>query len=111
MDAFGYFFGKFILLIVLFFNVVYQHDTAKSLIIQQQQQQQRRNAMGNSIISTRTPIAFSSSPYGSQIGVNTALTITDATQFSGEVCINWNFSSFKDVFFIKFIKKKREWKS
>ncbi|VDK67164.1 unnamed protein product [Litomosoides sigmodontis] len=80
VDAFGYFFGKFILLTVLFFNVVYQHDTSKSLV----QRQQRRNAMGNSAISTETPVAFSSSPYGSQVGVNTALTITDATQFSVE---------------------------
>ncbi|KAL3994929.1 MSP (Major sperm protein) domain family protein [Acanthocheilonema viteae] len=82
VDAFGYFFGKFILLVVLFFNVVYQHDNAKSLM--EQQQQQRRNAMSNSIVSTRTPVPFPTSPYGSQIGVNTALTITDATQLSAE---------------------------
>lgn len=80
MDAFGYFLGKFILLVVLFFNVVYQHDIAKSLT-----EQQRRNSIGNSIVGTRTPVTFSSSPYGSQTGVNTALTITDATQLSAEV--------------------------
>uniref|UniRef100_A0A1I7VL59 Major sperm protein n=1 Tax=Loa loa TaxID=7209 RepID=A0A1I7VL59_LOALO len=80
VDAFGYFFGKFILLVVLFFNVVYQHDAAKSLM----EQQQRRNSMVNSIISSNTPVRFPGSPYGSQMGLNTAMTITDATQFSVE---------------------------
>ncbi|KAK6103771.1 MSP (Major sperm protein) domain family protein [Brugia pahangi] len=80
VDAFGYFFGKFILLIVLFFNVVYQHDVAKSLM----EQQQRRNAMANSMVSSDIPVHFSGSSYASQIGLNTAMTITDATQFSAE---------------------------
>uniref|UniRef100_A0AAF5Q3W6 Major sperm protein n=1 Tax=Wuchereria bancrofti TaxID=6293 RepID=A0AAF5Q3W6_WUCBA len=80
VDAFGYFFGKFILLVVLFFNVVYQHDVAKSLV----EQQQRRNAMANSMVSSDIPVHFSGSPYASQIGLNTAMTITDATQFSAE---------------------------
>nr|CDP98038.1 Bm6335, isoform c [Brugia malayi] len=80
VDAFGYFFGKFILLIVLFFNVVYQHDVAKSLM----EQQQRRNAMANSMVSSDIPVHFSGSFYASQIGLNTAMTITDATQFSAE---------------------------
>ncbi|VDM96896.1 unnamed protein product [Onchocerca ochengi] len=81
MDSFGYFFGKFVLLVVLFFNVVYQHDVAKNLI---EQQQKRCNTIGtNSMISSRTPVNLQFSPYGSQIGLNTAMTVTDVTQFSG----------------------------
>ncbi|EFO20516.1 MSP domain-containing protein [Loa loa] len=56
------------------------HDAAKSLM----EQQQRRNSMVNSIISSNTPVRFPGSPYGSQMGLNTAMTITDATQFSVE---------------------------
>uniref|UniRef100_A0A915PYN7 Diacylglycerol kinase n=1 Tax=Setaria digitata TaxID=48799 RepID=A0A915PYN7_9BILA len=48
VDAFGYFFGKFILLVVLFFNVVYQHDVAKNLI----EQRQHHSTMASSMLSS-----------------------------------------------------------
>uniref|UniRef100_A0A0R3S6F6 Major sperm protein n=1 Tax=Elaeophora elaphi TaxID=1147741 RepID=A0A0R3S6F6_9BILA len=57
----------------------------KNLREQQQQQQQHqyhRKVMSNSIISTTTPTDFTSSYYGSQFGIDTAISITDATQIS-----------------------------
>ncbi|KAM3718387.1 Major sperm protein [Dirofilaria immitis] len=94
MDAFGYFFGKFILLIILFFNVIYQYDIAKNSknLLETEHHQKQHNIIANkSIISSTKPSSSSSSPinlqfspYGSQFGLNTAMTITDVTQFSGQ---------------------------
>ncbi|VDN05764.1 unnamed protein product [Thelazia callipaeda] len=73
-DTFGYFFGKFVLLLVLFFNIIYQYDMGRNVA----EQHKHNTATNNSKISTRTGFLVSS--FESDMSLDTTMVVTDNSQ-------------------------------